>query len=318
MITAGDVLKNKREVLKKSLDKVSLDTKIQKRFLEYIENNQFEYFDSEVFLTGFIKIYAQYLELDTNKILALYRRSNPKKTPIKPEPKEKKVFSNNRRKNLLKSLTPKTLLTVLLTIFLISVFAYIGFQIYKFQSPPRLEIFEPTNESEFTTEKITVKGETEPETLVEINGATVEIQEGGTFEKEINLKEGPNILTIRASKSNTLEKVETLKVTYITQELEQEESEQEQEDITENIITLEVFDSAAWVRLDIDEENKISQVVEPSTLEWNIEKKVYVITGRVSNTRILFNDNIVDWQTNQTTGVAELTCEIEQDQLICE
>ncbi len=80
MITAGEVLKNKRELLKKNLDRVSADTKIQKRFLEYIENNQFEYFDSEVFLTGFIKIYAKYLDLDTSKVLALYRRSNPNKT----------------------------------------------------------------------------------------------------------------------------------------------------------------------------------------------------------------------------------------------
>jgi cytoskeletal protein RodZ len=79
MITAGEVLKNKRELLKKNLDRVSADTKIQKRFLEYIENNQFEYFDSEVFLTGFIKIYAKYLDLDTSKVLALYRRSNPNK-----------------------------------------------------------------------------------------------------------------------------------------------------------------------------------------------------------------------------------------------
>ena len=82
MITAGEVLKNKREKLGKSLDIVSLDTKIQKRFLQYIENNQISYFDSEVFLTGFIKIYAKYLNLDVDKILALYRRSNPKKKTI--------------------------------------------------------------------------------------------------------------------------------------------------------------------------------------------------------------------------------------------
>lgn len=318
MITAGEVLKNKRELLKRSLEKASLDTKIQKRFLEYIENNQFDYFDSEVFLTGFIKIYAQYLDLDTNKILALYRRSNPKKTPPKTEPKEQKVFGNNNKKNLAKHLTPKTLLTILLTVFLISVFGYIGYQIYKFQSPPTLEISQPANESEFTTKTITIKGQTETETLVEINGNSVDTDKDGAFTKEIDLIEGPNIITIRASKSNTLEKVETLKVTYLTETQESQEDEKELEEKQENTITLEIFDSAAWVRLDIDDENKISQVVEPSTLEWTIEQKLYVITGRVSNTKLFFNDNPLDWQTNQTTGVAELTCEIVEEQLSCE
>lgn len=314
MITAGEVLKNKRELLKKSLEKVSLDTKIQKRFLEYIENNQFEYFDSEVFLTGFIKIYAQYLDLDTNKILALYRRSNPKKTPEKEKIKEKKVFTN-KKKDFKKHINPKTLLTVLLTIFLLGIFAYIGYQIYRFQSPPRLDVLEPTDEAEFTTENIIVRGETEPDALIEINGTVVETIENGTFEKEIELNEGPNIITVRASKSNTLEKVETIKVTYIKEE---EETEQEDEEKEENIITLEVFDSAAWVRLDIDDENKVSQVVEPSTLEWTIEEKLYVITGRVGNTRLLFNDNIVSWQANQTTGVAEMTCQIIEQALVCD
>ena len=130
MITAGEVLKNKRELLKKSLEKVSADTKIQKRFLEYIENNQFEYFDSEVFLTGFIKIYAEYLDLDTSKVLALYRRSNPNKTTRntsnkKEDPKPSKKL---RKKP---TLEPKLVITILLGIFLLAIFAYIGFQIYK-------------------------------------------------------------------------------------------------------------------------------------------------------------------------------------------
>ena len=77
MVTVGEVLKNKREKLKISLDTASSETKIQKRFLQYIVKNEFFPFESEVFLTGFIKIYAQYLNLDVEKVLALYRRTNP-------------------------------------------------------------------------------------------------------------------------------------------------------------------------------------------------------------------------------------------------
>ena len=316
MITAGEVLKNKRELLKKSLEKVSLDTKIQKRFLQYIENNQFNYFDSEVFLTGFIKIYAQYLELDTNKILALYRRSNPPKNiPQKQLEKREPIVKTNNKK-ILKIFTPKNLVAVLLSLFLLLVVGYIGFQIYKFQSPPQISITQPVNEQEFNEEKVTVSGNTETEALVEINGTSVEPDSEGNFEKEITLNEGANVITVRARKNNSLEKVETIKVTYLIPSEEQQEQDQ-QEEVLVNIIRLEVFDSPAWIKLDIDGENKLSQVVEPENFEFEIQQDLYVITGRLGNTRIYFNDQLLNWQTGQTTGVAELTCTIQQESLVC-
>jgi cytoskeletal protein RodZ len=315
MITAGEVLKNKRELLKKTLEKASLDTKIQKRFLEYIENNQFDYFDSEVFLTGFIKIYAQYLDLDINKILALYRRSNPKKTLPVSKGNKGKIFKKTKGRKRQNFLNPKTFFTIFLILFLAIIVGYIGFQIYKFQSPPRLNILQPTTESEFTSEKITVKGETQTDTTIQINGTTVEVDEEKTFEKEITLKEGPNIITIKATKRNTLEKIETIRVTYTKQDAQEEDIEEIKK---ENIITLEIFDSPAWIRLDIDNENKLSKVVEPSKLEFTIEESMYIITGRLSNTRLLYNDQILDWQTNQVTGVVELTCQIQEDEILCD
>lgn len=315
MITAGEVLKNKRELLKKNLDRVSADTKIQKRFLEYIENNQFEYFDSEVFLTGFIKIYAKYLDLDTSKVLALYRRSNPNKatrntTNKKEGPKPLKKLKKKP------TLEPKLIITILLGVFLLAIFAYIGFQIYKFQRPPSLEITSPIPDSEVQTKDVLVEGKTDLESIIEVNGTAVETNEQGEFNYEVTLKEGLNTITIKARKNNALEKIETINVTYAVDT--QTEEEEQKEEITENTIRLEVFDSPAWVRLDIDGENKISQVLEPTKEEFVIEKSLYIITGRIKNTRIYFNDNLLEWQTNQTTGVAELTCQLEEGELLCQ
>ncbi len=315
MITAGEVLKNKRELLGKTLEKVSADTKVQKRFLKYIENNQFEYFDSEVFLTGFIKIYAKYLELDTSKVLALYRRSNPNKTPRDISNKNVEPISSKKLKQKI-TVEPKLIITILLTIFLLGIFAYIGSQIYKFQRPPSLEISSPIPDSKVQTEDITVNGKTDLESIIEINGTTVETNEKGEFSYKITLKEGLNTITIKARKNNALEKIETLNITYSAKtQLEEEEQNKE---VKENIIKLEVFDSPAWVRLDIDGENKISQVLEPMEEEFAIKENLYIITGRIKNTRIYFNNAPIEWQTNQTTGVAELTCKIEEGQLLCQ
>jgi len=315
MITAGEVLKNKRELLKKSLERVSADTKIQKRFLEYIEENQFEYFDSEVFLTGFIKIYAKYLDLDTSKVLALYRRSNPNKTP-RENINKKEAPKPSKKLKKRATLEPKLIITILLGIFLLTIFAYIGFQIYKFQRPPSLEITSPVPGSKIQTEEILVEGKTDLESIIEVNGIAVETNELGEFTYEVSLKEGVNTITIKARKNNALEKIESINITYAVDT--QTEEKKQEEEITENTIRLEVFDSPAWVKLDIDGENKISQVLEPTEAEFVIEENLYIITGRIKNTRIYFNDNLLEWQTNQTTGVAELACQVEQGELSCQ
>lgn len=319
MITAGEVLKNKRESLGKPLDQVSSDTKIQKRFLEYIEQDKFSYFDSEVFLTGFIKIYAKYLGLDINKILALYRRSNPsvQRELIKKEEKESKGKNIVGKKALsFKTLDPKTLVTFILSTFLLLIIGYIGLQIYKFQTPPEITILEPLDGAEVDKESVTVKGEVDNNTVIEINDKPVETNDDGSFEKEIELKEGSNLITVRAkkNKNNTLEAVETIHIKYIIKEKEENGEEEEES----NKLTLEITDSPAWIRLDLDNENKLSQVVEPSKSEYVFFDNLYIITGRVSSTKIYWNNNIVEWKPTQKTGVAELECRIVEHDLICD
>jgi cytoskeletal protein RodZ len=311
MITAGEVLKNKRESLGRSLETVSIDTKIQRRFIQYMENNQFGYFDSEVFLTGFIKIYASYLGLDTEKVLALYRRSNP---PQKLQTNKDKSQKPSKKTLELNALNPKTVITSLLVIFLISIITYIGFQIYKFQSPPFLEILEPKPDAQYSEEEIMVRGKTVTESVVEINGNPVELKEDGEFEKSIILKEGINVITVKSRKNNnnTLESVETRKVTYVKNTIPEEE-----ERPLQNLIVLEVTNSPSWIKLDIDDENKLSQVIESSKLEYPINNTLYVITGRASNTKLYFNGQLIPWKNNQTTGVSELTCEITDGSLLC-
>ena len=114
MVTVGEVLKNKREKLKISLDTASSETKIQKRFLQYIEKNEFFPFESEVFLTGFIKIYAKFLNLDVEKVLALYRRSNPK---VKEQKNNTPPFLDKKTRKGSISVTPKNIVITLLVLF---------------------------------------------------------------------------------------------------------------------------------------------------------------------------------------------------------
>ncbi len=309
MITAGEVLKEKRGTLGRSLDLASQETKIQKRFLQYIESNDFDKFDSEIFLTGFIKIYSKYLDLDTEKILAIYRRSKPQRK-IKFE-KKSKLFSFKSN-----FLTPKNIVTILSVMFLIAVLGYIGFQIYKFQSPPKLNIEQPINESITNQELLTVKGTTATDATIEINDSATDVDDHGNFQKDMTLKEGINIITIKAKRNsnNVLETVEIRKITYTKPEIDPNAQPVEKT----FTLTVEVKDSSSWIKLDIDNKNKLAQVVQPSKQTYDVKQKFYIITGKVKNTNIYMNDEPLTWKTNSTTGVAEITCTIEEQTLKCE
>lgn len=311
MVTVGEVLKNKREKSRISLDTASSETKIQKRFLQYIEKNEFFPFESEVFLTGFIKIYAKYLNLDVEKVLALYRRTNPKvdEQKINTPP----YLDRKARKGSI-SITPKAVVISLLVLFSLLIIVYLGFQIYKFQKPPLLTILSPQNETTVQDANLKITGKTEKDVSVEINNVLTEVDENGNFEKEISLVEGSNLITIKAKKNNNsiLESLETLKITY--EEVVVEETEK----VYSNKIKIEVIDSPAWIKLDIDDENKISKVVQPSIQEFDISNKMNIVSGRINNTKVFFNDQLVPWPASNEKGVADLKCTVQGDAINCE
>lgn len=310
MVTVGEVLKNKRKNLRKSLDLVSADTKIQKRFIKYIESNEFSPFESEVFLKGFIKIYAEYLGLDVKKVLALYRRTNP----IVKE-KQKNSFKKNIIKGKKLFFNPQMVITALIALFTLGILLYIGYQIYRFQTPPKLSILQPS--SDYTTEEETllIKGSTEKGVVIEVNDVVTEVDEFSNFEKSIKLNEGINIITIKAKKNsnNVLETVDTRKVTYSKPKV-LEETEQIPKD---DILKLEVVNSATWIKLDIDSENKLVQVVQPSVQEFIIKNNLHVITGVLTNTKLYFNDELIDLKTS-SKGVNEIQCSVANHKISCD
>jgi cytoskeletal protein RodZ len=311
MITAGEVLKKKRESLGRSIELVSQETKMQKRFITYIEDNDFSKFDSEVFLTGFIKIYSHYLGLDTEKVLALYRRSKPQKKTSKGKSIEP-IWTKYRKIIL----TPKSIITILSVVFFIAILGYIGLQIYKFQSPPRLTIDSPIDAITVSDATLTVEGTTQPGAILEINSSLTPIDPQGHFKQEVTLKEGINVITIKARKNsnNILETVETRKVTYN----KPAQSETPIDTVKTFTLTVEVKSSASWIKLDIDGQNKVSKVVEPSKQNYTVNERFYIITGKAANTTISMNGEPLAWKTNSTTGVAEITCTIISNALSCE
>jgi len=308
MITVGEVLKKQRELLNKTLDEVSLDTKIQLRFLKYIEANTFDRFDSDVYAQGFIKIYTNYLNLNEDRILAIYRRSMPAQQPNKGRARE-----TIKSRKIKLPVTPRLLAILISVSFLLGVLFYIGYQIYQFQSPPNISISTPTNESTVEDEIITIEGTTDKNSSLLINDSPIEISEDGSFKTDISLNIGINLITIVAKKSNsTQESVETLKVTYTPPQETEEETQRP------NTVKLSIINSSVWIQLNVDKINKLSQILQVGNeYEYEVKEDFSLITGKIGSTKIYFNDEELNIPAN-SNNVGSLSCQINDNQIDCE
>lgn len=92
MESYGELLRTARENKKLTLETVERETSISKEYLEALENEDTEIFHGEAYLTGFLRNYAEYLELDSKKLILLYRNKMLQEAPVpegliaKPKP----------------------------------------------------------------------------------------------------------------------------------------------------------------------------------------------------------------------------------------
>jgi cytoskeletal protein RodZ len=78
----GEKLKTAREGKGLSLDDAGKDTKITIRYLEALEKEDFSGFPGEAYITGFLRNYGAYLDLDVQELLSLYYALKIQEQPI--------------------------------------------------------------------------------------------------------------------------------------------------------------------------------------------------------------------------------------------
>ncbi|MEQ9364712.1 MAG: DUF4115 domain-containing protein [Leptospirales bacterium] len=69
----GTILREAREARKLSLKDVGRETNITPRYVDALENEDYSVFPGETYALGFLRSYAEYLHLDTEHLLNLYR-----------------------------------------------------------------------------------------------------------------------------------------------------------------------------------------------------------------------------------------------------
>ena len=85
MESLGKKLKTVREDKNLSLEYISQETNISSRYLEALEREDFSSFPSEPYVIGFLRNYGDYLGLDQEEILSLYRSLRIQEQPVPME-----------------------------------------------------------------------------------------------------------------------------------------------------------------------------------------------------------------------------------------
>ncbi|MFP4373664.1 MAG: helix-turn-helix domain-containing protein [Spirochaetaceae bacterium] len=81
MESIGEKLRTTRSQKGYSLEQVARDTHIAKRFIEALESEDFDVFPGEPYLLGFLRTYSEFLDLDSQEMVTLYKNLKIQEQP---------------------------------------------------------------------------------------------------------------------------------------------------------------------------------------------------------------------------------------------
>ncbi len=194
MIRLGQRLYEERIKKGLSLEDVSKATKIRSNFLQAIEKGQYNKLPSTAYAKGFVRNYAEFLELPKKDMLALFRREFNEEQIFKVLPEG----MAKREEFLLKGMRlQQAIILSIVSIFFIVIYLFFQYR-FAFISPP-LEVISPKEGAVFSKQEVLVKGKTDSSATVYINGEGVTVDSKGNFVKTVDVFSGKTTITISAT-----------------------------------------------------------------------------------------------------------------------
>jgi cytoskeletal protein RodZ len=312
MIKLGDYLKSKRKEKGIEISQASESTKIPQHLLVSMEEGNFEVFASEVYLKGFLKNYAKLLGIDTQKVLALYRRE--KKSLQEHIPITKVKHLEEARPII----TPGRLVFFIAFLVVISVIGFIVIQINKIVQPPLLSLKEPIELEapnstivEVTGNSINLAGKVEVGSKLFINGSEVTTNNLQEFRIEnFKVNPGSNEISILAQ-GYYFSKTSEIKLTVIAKEQSTNETSEETSsgnDIkpppaNEMKVQFDVSPDSAWVVATVDGVTKVSATVKGgSKFSFTAKETFSIYSPRPQMIKLFINDIEYTFASQEVTA----------------
>lgn len=191
----GNILKKAREKKRLTLDVVYKQTRINPKFIKALESDNYKVFSGKVHSKGFLKLYTKYLGLNTNEMLALWRREY------------ESFFEDDKGEGFFKKreidppkliITPGFVLVVFAALSIIAFFGYLFFQYKNYTGSPNLDIYYPGDNLVVKSDILDITGKTDLDSELYINNQRVILSPDGSFAESVKLKEGLNTISIKS------------------------------------------------------------------------------------------------------------------------
>ena len=187
----GKTLRRTRLSLELSLDDVAAETRIQKPIIKSIEKSDYDNLPHSVQTAGFIKRYARLLGLNSQTAASKYLLE---RGPLpKPESRPK------RQRVRMPIIGTKLAGWLIAALSLLSISAYLIWQLAVLTSPPRLVISQPEHDQIVYSPSIEVSGTATPGAEVIVNSQIVYVDDDGGFSTRLSLSPGLNVVRVEAT-----------------------------------------------------------------------------------------------------------------------
>lgn len=310
-LTLGEKLKKIRSDRRLSLNEVSRNTKIQVKYLECLENEDYDKLPAQVYTRGFLRSYAEFLGADEQLLVRLYEkelgirknleksRHNSFQTPLSMLFPTALSFSKLRNKPVRISsfvITPRMLVALGMTGLVVAGMVYLYREFGSFANIPRLVITSPQANHLFNSNLVSVEGYTNRDARIFINDQPVLVNDEGKFREDLTIQSGTNILQIRAI--NRFEKetsqVITLESTYQEPEMEDATGDSEENSEAQNKnnveVSIRVDPGPVWLSVESDGNLVFSGTMLTGAVQsFQAENKIMINSGKGNATFIKFN-----------------------------
>jgi cytoskeletal protein RodZ len=194
--TLGEQLRAQRERKGITLEQAAADTRIREKFLKALEDGDYQSLPGTVYTRGFLRNYAEYLDLETDELVVLYQRERVGP----PEPQQSRTFRPYRpvvRRSLI--FRPVVFVPVFVIAAVGLFLGYLVYQFTTFATLPRLEVLDPANDTFAASQDLLVRGITVPDGRVTVRVfpgpdtfGDIHVGADGSFATTVALKPGSN------------------------------------------------------------------------------------------------------------------------------
>lgn len=177
-----------------SLEEISNATKIQVKYLRWLEDDNYKRLPAPVYVEGFLKSYAKFMNEDYKEIVALFRKEQEIRENISS--KDKNLGPMKPLKDTSIIISSKIIIISLVCFATLISFAYLYRQAYFIFAPPTIEISVPLRDATVSNQTIEIIGKSSVGSQVSINEQSIFANTDGTFQESVKLNKGLNVLKI--------------------------------------------------------------------------------------------------------------------------